>query len=602
MTNTLLQQNIEPTQAIISERRTENSGAVCVALLRDLKPEQGMVVHLSGKTIALFLHQGQVFAVDNRCPHMGFPLHKGSVQDGILTCHWHHARFELSCGGTFDLWADDVRRYPTEIRGEGDCAEVWLDPEPPTREPLAWFRQRLHDGMKYNLNLVIAKAVIGLFGAGDTGEIALQVGAEFGTRYSSNGWGAGLTILTAMANILPALRPEDRPRALYQGLTSVARECAGMAPRFPMEPLPMTATDADTLKRWFREFVERRDTGSAERCLRTAIEAGLPQEKIADMLFAACTDHLYRGTGHPLDFTNKAFELLDIVGTEQSGDILTSLVGQIVNGARLEESSAWRHPIDLAQLLWNAFPRLPEALEAGRSRTGGWQESNALAETLLRDDPAAAVDTLTAALCAGATPLQLSETVVYAAARRVAQFHTSNEFGDWITVLHTFTYANAVHQAMRRVPSVELLRGVYDAAMSIYLSRFLNTPPVPMPRPTAESVSASAEQLMPLLDRQQQTNPAGTLIANLLTHPGAEKELLASLGEGLLREDAEFHTFQGIEAAFRQYGDRQGTEWGTCYLVASARYLAAHCPTPRATGQTYQIALRLHRGEALYEG
>ena len=38
----------------------------------------------------------------------GFPLDRGSVEDGILTCHWHHARFELASGCTFDLWADDV--------------------------------------------------------------------------------------------------------------------------------------------------------------------------------------------------------------------------------------------------------------------------------------------------------------------------------------------------------------------------------------------------------------------------------------------------------------------------------------------------------------
>jgi hypothetical protein len=36
-------------------------------------------------------------------------------------------------------------------------------------------------------------------------------------------------------------------------------------------------------------------------------------------------------------------------------------------------------------------------------------------------------------------------------------------------------------------------------------------------------------------------------------------------------------------------------------LIAAARYLAAHAPTPRAQNQTYQLALRLHRGEALFE-
>ena len=67
-----------------------------------------------------------VYAVDNRCPHMGFPLHKGSVADGILTCHWHHARFDLESGGTFDPWADDVQTYPTVI----EDGIVYVDPRP----------------------------------------------------------------------------------------------------------------------------------------------------------------------------------------------------------------------------------------------------------------------------------------------------------------------------------------------------------------------------------------------------------------------------------------------------------------------------------------
>jgi hypothetical protein len=35
-------------------------------------------------------------------------------------------------------------------------------------------------------------------------------------------------------------------------------------------------------------------------------------------------------------------------------------------------------------------------------------------------------------------------------------------------------------------------------------------------------------------------------------------------------------------------------------MVAAARYLAAHAPTVRAQGQTFQIAYRLHRGDRLF--
>jgi nitrite reductase/ring-hydroxylating ferredoxin subunit len=56
-------------------------------------------VVVGGHTMVLLNSHGRLFAVDNRCPHMGFPLDRGTVQDCILTCHWHHARFDLETGG-----------------------------------------------------------------------------------------------------------------------------------------------------------------------------------------------------------------------------------------------------------------------------------------------------------------------------------------------------------------------------------------------------------------------------------------------------------------------------------------------------------------------
>ena len=76
---------------------------------------------------------------------------------------------------------------------------------------------------------------------------------------------------------------------------------------------------------------------------------------------------------------------------------------------------------------------------------------------------------------------------------------------------------------------------------------------------------------------------------------------MAVMGGLLLREDRNFHTIQAIEAAFRQHALLRGTVAGTHVLVAAARYLAAHSPTMRSQGQTYDIARRLSRGEILYE-
>src|SRR5947209_14892829 len=131
--------------------------------LEELKAKGRLVVHGQHRPILLVHADGHVYALDNRCPHMGFPLDRGTVEDGILTCHWHHARFDLASGCTFDLWADDVPTCPVEVRG----GEVWVGVEFDHPEPAAYWRQRLHEGMAHNLGLVIAKALQGQLAAGD---------------------------------------------------------------------------------------------------------------------------------------------------------------------------------------------------------------------------------------------------------------------------------------------------------------------------------------------------------------------------------------------------------------------------------------------------
>ena len=108
--------------------------------LEELKAKGRLVVHGQHRPILLVHVDGHVFALDNRCPHMGFPLDRGSIEDGILTCHWHHARFAVASGCTFDLWADDVPTCPVEIRAGG---EIWVKPVFGYADRVGHWRQRL---------------------------------------------------------------------------------------------------------------------------------------------------------------------------------------------------------------------------------------------------------------------------------------------------------------------------------------------------------------------------------------------------------------------------------------------------------------------------
>jgi nitrite reductase/ring-hydroxylating ferredoxin subunit len=219
---------------------------VHAADVKDIKAESRCLsLSIKKHPIALFFYNSKVYALDNRCPHMGFPLSKGTLKDGILTCHWHHARFDLHNGGTFDQWAGDVKSYPVQIRNN---SEIWIG-VPGTFESGSSTRTAaesntttnneimLDTGLKRNISLIIAKAIIGLSlpsnqnfyrsSMEDSGTDGLlysfRKGLKFGTKYKQSGWGVGLTIHTCMMNIATLCLPknDDKLHALYHGLSPI---------------------------------------------------------------------------------------------------------------------------------------------------------------------------------------------------------------------------------------------------------------------------------------------------------------------------------------------------------------------------------------------
>lgn len=576
---------------------TEMNQLVRAASLSELRAAGRLVVAMGGHTLCLFADGEAVHAVDNRCPHMGFPLHRGTVADGILTCHWHHARFDLCSGGTFDQWADDLRRFPVALQGD----DVYVDVGP-AEDHVSHQHKRLRDGLERDIPLVLAKATIALADVDPSGVETFRAGLRFGVERREHGWGRGLTTLTCFMNLAPRLDAADVPVALHHGLADVSAESAGEPPRFPLDPLPSKGAKPDQIGRWFRRFVEVRDAEGAERAIVSAVRAGASPTQLTDMLFAAATDHRYLDSGHTVDFVNKALEALDVAGWELAELVLASLPAQIAVAQRMEENNSWRNPVDLVALLEGAFEALPGATAAGKARAGAWSDKALLVAALLGDDPRATIELLLQALTDGADGTELASAVSIAAATRIGRFPTTNEFRDWDTALHTFTFANAVEQGLRRSCSSELLRGVFDGAMSVYLDRFLNVPATRLPEPqTVAQPAVLLLELPELLDRQQQVNEVGELVASYLASGGDPRRLVAALGAALVREDRNFHTIQCIEAAVRQHELLSGEE-AALPLVAAARYLAAHATTTRSQRQTFDIARRLHRGEKLYEG
>jgi len=66
---------------ISDEFDTSSADFIRVATLEELKTARMLVVRGARYPLLVIYDDGKVFALDNRCPHLGFPLHRGSVED-----------------------------------------------------------------------------------------------------------------------------------------------------------------------------------------------------------------------------------------------------------------------------------------------------------------------------------------------------------------------------------------------------------------------------------------------------------------------------------------------------------------------------------------
>lgn len=95
---------------------------VRVANVDELMPDGlGFAVKADGIGIALFQWEGRIHAVENLCPHLGFPLSEGVVQDGDVVCGWHGWHICLE-DGSCRRERQRAKVFPVELRGQ----EVWV--------------------------------------------------------------------------------------------------------------------------------------------------------------------------------------------------------------------------------------------------------------------------------------------------------------------------------------------------------------------------------------------------------------------------------------------------------------------------------------------
>ncbi len=569
----------------------------------DFEDLEGKPFHVNGTHLAVFKFEDKFYAVDNRCPHMGYPMSKGSIRDGVLICHWHHWEFDLKSGGCFLASGDDLKAFPVEHRPDG-YLYVGLakgEREAAQRRVIDRGKRALERGLKDRSTFFIAKAVTALRDAKATSKEIIQQGLLYGTQKSSEGWSSGVAILTLAANLWDDVDPKDHNLFLVHGLSQISRRTTGSSrPYRAAFPQTSEAHDLQTLMRWFRYFVDKRHAGAAERILLTLNDRDYEKSVIADFVFTAATDFYFTGDGHALDFANKMFEALDYIEWEGGHEILRPIVVDLVSRTRHEETSRWA---DAVPVLEPVFERLDSIWKENQSNASELDIS-AFTQTLLADEFEPTVAIVEEKLRAGVDPRDICRAMTYASAIRTARFHLKNE-GDWHDVANIYSYAHALYKAFEYAPSANLLRGIFHGVVFLAYLRWLNMPAARIPAPgqrldeTYTSVDKMLARLQEFADFQK-VYEAEILVNQYMEEGHPINALKQTLAHILLREDAELHMFQVLEVAFRHYDLSEDPEERRMHLLAATRYITAQKLMKNILWST-ENAERLARGELLNE-
>lgn len=105
MGGTLVHRNqigIDPRYAFAGKWRElhphEENGKLNLGVLDDLKRDQMILVHASGKRLVLARTEERFVAFEDRCTHKGASLAGGAMICGTVQCPWHGSQFDVSTG------------------------------------------------------------------------------------------------------------------------------------------------------------------------------------------------------------------------------------------------------------------------------------------------------------------------------------------------------------------------------------------------------------------------------------------------------------------------------------------------------------------------
>lgn len=431
--------------------RSSSEGWTRVIERARVAPSQPVAVKARGKHIALFAHEGEVLACNNRCPHEGYPLVEGALDAScVLTCHWHNWKFDLRSGATI-YGGDNLRVYPVKV----EAGEVYVDlRDPPADTRIEKALAHLDHAIAEFDTARIARELARLGKAGAGPELALTRAIEATHDRLED----GMTHAYAAADAWLALAD-----SFGRSAASAAGSIANDAKRLSCATEALVHIAYDTLREphhpysdskapWsaasFAAAIEAQDEDAAIALVNGALAQGLHHDGLEQALVRAALAH-YNDFGHSLIYLTHVRQLVARLGAAVEAPLQKAWIRSLIYATRED--------------LLPDFRAYGEALAAWpvdvRARVPGPRAAPAPGEFEGRSVREALNAVVKAA---GRPPLDLYFALMEAAALHLLRFDerhglaTTNGVAanvGWLDFTHALTFGHALREQCARYPA-----------------------------------------------------------------------------------------------------------------------------------------------------
>jgi nitrite reductase/ring-hydroxylating ferredoxin subunit len=574
---------------------------VKAADLNDVPEGTAKAVRVGGRSVALFQHRGNFYATDNQCPHMGYPLTRGRVRNGVLTCDWHGWSYDMRGGGCFTGGCDDLDTFAVEVRDSAIYIDVGSGG---SKRKDAHFLL-LKEGLLSEDNWTLSKAIAIMLAQGVSEQETLKrvvqhLGRHITTERGANDGGRELALFVNAVKVARHYAPDDRLIPLMMAATGASGR-AGDRPA--VQPLPPPVA-WEKLDHWIRVFSADKAWEGIEKCLITARRLGQLDHRIIPLLYECALEPFFLGHTENLPILGFLAELLEEFGWDTAEELVCNLAAKILGRDR-------GAPEELRQAAIRMFEPINALVDELASTSPSYHtaayDEEALTKALVSGDLAQTFHAISDALRTRVDINRIVTTMVLLAADRMARTPVNLNPG-WGSLRQELLLASSCRTALRYGGFKIGAKALYHAAWQFFSDRWLNITPRSLTEPLgAAKMDAPNEEVArrTVLDAIEtiDVREIGRHTREYLNTGFSGDHLLSEIGQSILRDDNGWNLVHGLRVVFDEWGFCEGHVARNQLLVGLSRW--ATDVRKRAGNQSAaQTALRFARGQTavdLYE-